>query len=97
VEVVEGTRLREILGSGEWLAEYFCNYGMNAEYEERFAAAGMRVSAHRGNGEIRAMELGGKRFYVGTLFQPQLSSRENEPHPIVTAFVRACVEFKKER
>jgi CTP synthase (UTP-ammonia lyase) len=97
VEAVEGTRLREIVGNGKFVAEYFCNYGVNGEYEDRFAAAGMKVSARGAEGEIRAMELEGKRFYVGTLFQPQLSSRENEPHAIVTEFLRACLQFQDER
>lgn len=95
VTVQPGTRLRAILGKEEWIGDYFCNYGMNEEYEKRFAAAGMRVSARGTKGEIRAMELDGQRFYVVTLFQPQLASTPGKPHPIITAFLQACLEFRE--
>ena len=76
VEIARLTRLREIVGVEELDCDYFCNYGMNGEYEARFAEAGMRVCARGKDGEIRAMELEGQRFYVLTLFQPQLASSE---------------------
>jgi CTP synthase (UTP-ammonia lyase) len=41
-------------------------------------------------GEVRAFELPGHPFYMGTLFQPQRSSRPDRPHPLVTAFLRAA-------
>lgn len=97
VKVLEGTRLRKLVGSGEMVGDYFCNYGVNPEYEARFAEAGLRVSARGGQGEIRAVELEGHRFYVATLFQPQLQSSAEQPHLVVTAFVKACAEFRDER
>jgi CTP synthase (UTP-ammonia lyase) len=97
VRVVEGTRLREIVAVAEMDGDYFCNYGMNAEYEGRFAEAGLRVSARGADGEIRAMELERQRFYVVTLFQPQLNSTREKPHPVVTAFVEACGKFREEK
>jgi CTP synthase (UTP-ammonia lyase) len=97
VKVVAGTRLWEIMGQEELIGDYFCNYGMNEEYEALFEAAGMRVSARGTKGEIRAMELEGKRFYLLTLFQPQLASKEEKPHAVVTAFVRECGKFREER
>ena len=38
-------------------------------------------------GEVRAIEIPGHRFYIATLFQPQLSSTEETPHPIVLGFL----------
>jgi len=37
------------------------------------------------------MELGDKRFFLATLFQPQLSSSYERPHPIVEGFLRASL------
>ena len=93
VKIVAGTRLREVAGADTMLGDYFCNYGVNPEYEQRFEEAGLRVSARGSEGEIRAVELVGHRFYVATLFQPQLQSTAEEPHPLVTAFVRECAAF----
>lgn len=97
VRVLPGTRLREWVGSDEMVGDYFCNYGVNGEYERRFAEAGMKVSARGGSGEIRAVELAGHRFYVATLFQPQLQSSKEKPHPVVKAFVEECERFREER
>lgn len=97
IRVLPGTRLREWVGGEEMVGDYFCNYGVNRHYEQRFAEAGMKVSARDRGGEMRAVELAGHRFYVATLFQPQLQSSKEKPHPVVKAFVEECVRFREER
>lgn len=97
VEVLPGTRLRALIGDQTLSTDYFCNYGVNEDYAARFQRAGLRVSARGANGETRAVELDGHRFYMATLFQPQLSSTPERPHPIITAYLLACVQFAKER
>jgi CTP synthase (UTP-ammonia lyase) len=37
---------------------------------------------------MRALELPANRFFLATLFQPQLSSSFDAPHPIVIGFLR---------
>jgi CTP synthase (UTP-ammonia lyase) len=49
------------------------------------------------HGEARAVELYAHPFFVATLFQPQLSSSPDKPHPLVTAFVKAAAEFSIRR
>ncbi len=93
VRVLPGTHLRELVGKDTMIGDYFCNYGVNAEYEKRFEQAGLRVSARGSEDEIRAVELDKHRFYVATLFQPQLQSTAENPHPVINAFVKACVAF----
>lgn len=95
--LLPGTRLHKILGTRDDSEQYYCNYGVNEDYEERFAAAGLQVCARGMHGEIRAMELPGHRFFIATLFQPQLSSRPEKPHPFVIAFLRAAIQFHRER
>jgi CTP synthase (UTP-ammonia lyase) len=48
------------------------------------------MSATDATGAVRAVELPGKRFFLGTLFIPQFSSAEKAPHPVVTAFLHAA-------
>jgi len=90
LRVEPGSRLAEIYGGLEAEEEYFCNYEVNRQYLSDFAAAGLKLSAFDDNGELRAIELPGPRFFVATLFQPQLSSTEARPHPLIVAFLRAC-------
>jgi CTP synthase (UTP-ammonia lyase) len=97
LRIVPGTRLHSICGSEDDSEQYYCNYGVNEEYERQFQASGLRVSARGIQGETRAVELPDHRFFIATLFQPQLSSRPELPHPFWLAFLRAAMQFRKER
>ena len=45
----------------------------------------------RGQWRIEAVELEGHPFYLGTLFQPQMTSLDGGPvHPLVLAFLEAA-------
>lgn len=99
VRVLAGTRLAELCRNAdrpvelavELAEEYFCNFETNAAFIPRWEAdAGLRVAARGDGGEMRAFELGDHPFFVATLFQPQLSSRGERPHPIIEGFLRAC-------
>jgi CTP synthase (UTP-ammonia lyase) len=70
--------------------EYFCNYEVNPEFEWTAMEAGFPVVARGENGECRAIESPAHQFFTATLFQPQLSSRPNKPHPLILAFVQAA-------
>jgi len=59
--------------------------------------AGFPVVAQGAEGEIRAIESPTHRFYLATLFQPQLLSTEKKPHPIVLAFVQAAADWGKKK
>ncbi len=97
LKILPGTLLHSICGSEDDSEQYYCNYGVNEEYEKQFQAAGLRVSARGILGETRAVELLGHRFFIATLFQPQLSSRPEAPHRFLVAFLRAAMRFGKTR
>jgi CTP synthase (UTP-ammonia lyase) len=97
LKILPGTLLHSICGSEDHSEQYYCNYGVNEEYEKQFQASGLRVSARGIQGETRAVELPGHRFFIATLFQPQLSSRPETPHRFLLAFLRAAMRFRKTR
>jgi CTP synthase (UTP-ammonia lyase) len=97
LKILPGTRLRSICARVDASEQYYCNYGVNEEYEKQLQAAGLRVSARGSRGETRAVELSDHRFFIATLFQPQLSSRPEAPHRLWLAFLRAAVRFRKDR
>ena len=97
LRILPGTFLHSICGGKGDSEQYYCNYGVNEDYEKQFQAAGLRVSARGILGETRAVELPGHRFFIATLFQPQLSSRPEAPHRFLLAFLRAAMRFQKER
>jgi len=97
VRILPGTRLHSICGERDASEQYYCNYGANEKFEASFQAAGLRISARGARGETRAVELPEHRFFLATLFQPQLSSRPEAPHPLILAFLRAAARFRRSR
>ena len=73
--------------------EFFCNFEINPDYEWCSMEAGLPTVARGPNGEIRAIESPSHRFFLATLFQPQLSSTAKKPHPVILGFVKAVAEF----
>jgi CTP synthase (UTP-ammonia lyase) len=90
VRPAPGAQLAELCGATELREEYFCNFETNPAYQARWEAAGLRVAARGVAGTMRAFELSQKRFFMATLFQPQLSSSHARPHPVIEGFLRAC-------
>jgi CTP synthase (UTP-ammonia lyase) len=91
IHPVAGTLLAALCGEAELRGEYFCNFEVNGAYIPRWEAAGLRIAGRGPQGEMRAFDLPGQRFHLATLFQPQLSSTNEQPHPVVTGFLRACL------
>ncbi|MGA8154487.1 MAG: hypothetical protein WB952_26315 [Terriglobales bacterium] len=77
--------------------EFFCNFEVNPEYEWAAMEAGFPVVARGTKGEIRAIESPTHHFYVATLYQPQLSSKPENPHPVVMAFVQAAADWGRKK
>ena len=87
LRIKPGCRLAAIYGACEIEEEYFCNFEVNPAYRERFEMAGLRLAAFDNRGELRAVELPQHPFFIATLYQPQLSSSDRRPHPVIVEFV----------
>lgn len=66
-----------------------CNYGLNPEFAHIANDHGLRITATDDTSEVRAIERTDHPFFVGTLFQPQLTTSPQAPHPIWLGFVDA--------
>ncbi|MGA8762083.1 MAG: hypothetical protein WB562_04255 [Candidatus Sulfotelmatobacter sp.] len=77
--------------------EFFCNFEVNPDYEWSTIEAGFPVVARGPGGEIRAIESPTLLFFIATLFQPQLSSTEKKPHPLIVAFLQAAATWSKKK
>ena len=77
----------DILGSAESIEEFNCNYGLNAAHWEIFAGSDLVFVAHDAAGQVRAFQLAGHPFFVGTLFQPERRALGGGLHPVVRAFL----------
>jgi CTP synthase (UTP-ammonia lyase) len=83
----QGAWLTAAYGSEEIPATYHCNFGFNPHFEADLERAGVQVMARDEEGEVRAIQLKGHPFFVGTLFQPERMALKGEASPIVNAFV----------
>jgi CTP synthase (UTP-ammonia lyase) len=77
--------------------EFCCNFEINPDYEWCVMEAGFPVVARGAQGEIRALESPTHRFFIATLFQPQLSSTEENPHPVILAFTQAAADWGRKK
>ncbi|MEO1062041.1 MAG: hypothetical protein AAFZ07_11525 [Actinomycetota bacterium] len=78
-------------GAGSITERTTCSYGLNVELDRVAAAGGMRVAAVDELGEVRAIERVDHPFFLGTLYQPQLGSSPDRPHPVFVGLVEAAV------
>ena len=88
--VLEGAGiLRTAYGQPRITEGYHCSYGINPAFEQQLFSGPLKVSARGVGGEVRAFELEGHPFYVGTLFQSERRALRGEAPPLVIAFVDA--------
>jgi CTP synthase (UTP-ammonia lyase) len=86
-----GSRLARLYGATTPVEHTTCNYGLSPAIQDLASRHGMIVAATDDTGEVRAVERPDHPFFVATLYQPQLSSTAERPHPILTGFVNAIV------
>ena len=91
MSIVPGTRAARLYGEAQAVERYFCNYGVNAEYERALGEGGLRVSGRGGDGEIRIVELPDHPFFLATLFLPQARSTAERIHPLLAGFGAAVL------
>jgi len=85
------SRLAVAYGAESAAEEYHCSYGFNPRYEARLEDSPLRATARDDDGGVRAVELDGHPFFVGTLFQPERVALRGRTPPLVKAFVAAVV------
>ena len=86
--------LFSIIGKEQLTGKYFCSYGLNSCYIPQLTSNGLRLTALSPGGEVRAFEIANHPFFIGTLFQPALTFSSDEPNPIITAFVKECIQYR---
>jgi CTP synthase (UTP-ammonia lyase) len=90
VALVPGTLAGQAYGREEALEKFRCRYGLAPAYRDKIDRGGLKIAGVDAQGEARIVELPGHRFFLATLFLPQLSSRPDQPHPLIVAFLRAA-------
>lgn len=91
VTVAKGTLAATAYSVTTALEEYYCNFGLNPDYEPLLEEGGLKVIGRDKLGEPRILTLPQHPFFVATVFVPQLRSTQEAPHPLVVAFLSATL------
>lgn len=89
VNVRAGTRAAALYGDADPVEDYYCNYGVNPEYDRLLEDHGLVVSGVGEAGEMRIVELPDHPFFLATLFLPQARSKAARPHPLLIGYAEA--------
>ena len=92
------SRIYEYYNKMEVEERFSCRFGINPDYRRLIDESGFKVVGSDENGEVRILDLLKNKFFVATLFQPQLSSLPENPHKLILTFLTYTKEFhyKKE-
>jgi len=91
IKIVEDSLVGRLYKRSQVNERYYCRFGINPEYRHQLLAAPIAVVGKDNEEQIRVIELPGYRFYIATLFVPQVMSSFESPHPLVTGFLEACM------
>jgi len=92
VTIKPGSKATVACGATRSMEKFYCNFGLNPDYQDQLEEHGLAISGQDQNGEARILELPTHPFFLGTLFVPQASSKPGNPHPLIMAFCRAASE-----
>jgi CTP synthase len=87
------TKARKIYGQPEIVERHRHRYEVNNAYRDQYESWGLKISGRSPDGGLVEMvEAIDHPFFIGTQAHPELRSRPNRPHPLYTAFIKACLK-----
>ena len=102
INLQPGSRASQIYGKNQIEEYYYCNFGLNPDFQSVLEKSGLRVTGTDQNGEPRLMEIPTHRFFIATLFVPGASAIEGVvklegAHPLIKRFLEAGISFREEK
>jgi CTP synthase (UTP-ammonia lyase) len=97
IRIAPGSHAHRAYNRQEVIEQFFCNYGLNSEFQDKISTGNLRITGIDLEREVRIVELSDHPFYVATLFLPQVSSTPESPHPLIVAYLTAGLAVKARR
>ncbi|MGE5590132.1 MAG: CTP synthase [Bacillota bacterium] len=96
--LAEGSTARRAYGEELVWERHRHRFEVNNHYLDAMAAQGFKATGVWAEGNlVEIMELEGHPWFVGVQFHPEFKSRPNRPHPLFRDFIRAAVDFRRNR
>lgn len=92
ITLLRGSLAYRLYGKDSVIEKYNCSCSLNEMYRTKFEDSDLHFVATDNGGAVRIIEIPNHRFFVATLFQPQLNSSESVIHPLIESFLRAADE-----
>jgi len=96
--IEEGSLAHRAYGSLEISERHRHRYEFNNQYRKPLEEKGLKISGLSPDGElVEIVELTDHPWFLGCQFHPEFKSRPMVPHPLFTSFIRASLEFDRQR
>ncbi|MBK8700307.1 MAG: CTP synthase [Saprospiraceae bacterium] len=96
--LAKGSLAHKIYGKQMIEERHRHRYEFNNDYLERFEQNGMLASGiNPDTNLVEIIELTNHPFFIGVQFHPELKSTVENPHPLFVAFVKAALEYRKQK
>jgi CTP synthase len=90
--IEKGSLAAKLYGKTQARERFRHRWNVNTKYIEALEKHGMLFSGRAPEKRImQILELPGKKFFLGTQFHPELTSRPISPHPLFRGFLEACL------
>lgn len=83
----KSSKVFEVFGTEKIWEKYYCNFGLNPEYQTELNDNGFKIVGTDDLREARILELTNHPFFIATLFVPQDNSTQGKPHKLINAFL----------
>lgn len=91
LNLVPDSKVASLYGKNKVKEKYYCNFGVNPDYLQKIENGPIIFVGSDREGEVRILEYPGHKFFIGTLYVPQVQSTNSTPHPLVTGFIEAII------
>ncbi|MDA3863098.1 MAG: CTP synthase [Deltaproteobacteria bacterium] len=97
-ELTEGSLAARLYQKKSISERHRHRYEFNNKFREILQEKGMKISGTSPDDKlVEIIELPEHPFYIACQFHPEFKSRPFRPHPIFTAFIKAGMEYKKQK
>jgi len=87
-----------VYGKKEIRERHRHRYEFNSMFLDKFEEKGMIASGINPDSDlVEIVEIKGHRWFMGVQFHPEYKSTVIEPHPLFVGFVKAALDYKKEK
>jgi CTP synthase (UTP-ammonia lyase) len=98
IDIIDkSSKVYGILHTDTITEEYYCNFGLNPEYQQQIHDRGFHMVGTDEHKEARILELKAHPFFIGTLFVPQHTSRIDQPHPLLVGLIKRMKQLHSEQ